>query len=735
MNHPGGARFTSSPADADSLLQTLLWVCSWHGVSKSPASFVAGLPLSDKLTIELGMRAMESAGFSTKLVKRHPRTLPNEILPVVLLNRDGSASALLQIIESKDGIKYEVHDAGLDGTTRQLTESELTSIYGGHLLLMKQQPSTKAHEDEEEGGRKPVGSSWLWKVVWQYRRYYYDSIIAAIIINVLGTFIGLFAIHVYDRVIPNKAYATLWALVAGVCIAILFEAATRQIRDYLMDIASRKADITLSSTLFQQALGIRLENAPPSSGAFSYQVRMFETVRNFGTSACLAVVTDLPFAAVFIFMIFSVGGSLAIVPAVAIIVSIVLAAIVQYPLHVYQQKTYKDAAAMMGVLIESIEGIETLRVTGAAGIMTRRYEEHMAGSAYTSMRFRILSNVCMTFFGWIQQTQNIVLMVWGVYLIHAGEISTGALVGSIMFAGRAMAPVGSFIGLAMQYQTAKTAMSGLNQLMNQPTERDPTRTYLQKPQLEGSIEVSKLSFAYPSQGAITPPIALRNVSLKIEEGERVAFVGKIGSGKSTLLRMIAGLYLPTEGQVKVDGIDIRQIDPIDFRNNLGYVTQDLRLFRGTLRENIFLGRPAATTEAFMEVVAMTGIDKIADAHPMGYDMPIGNMGMGLSGGQRQLVALARALVTRPKILLMDEPTSAMDMQTEAMFTKRLDNIVKGRTVIIVTHRPSLLSVTDRIVVLDQQQLVADGPKEKILAMLAGSSAISKESTILADGSH
>jgi ATP-binding cassette subfamily C protein LapB len=735
MNHPGGARFEAGPAETDSLLQTLLWVCSRYGIEKSPASFLAGLPSTDRLSVEHGIRAMEATGFSVKLLKRDPATLPNELLPAVLLNRDGSAYTLLSLNRDKEGVTYEVHEAGPSGKAQFLTESELEQRYGGHLLLIKQLPKPGAADGEDEKETSD-GSRWLWRTVWRYRRYYYDSIVAAILINVLSTLIGLFAIHVYDRVIPLKAYSTLWALVAGVVIAILFEAGARQIRDYLMDLAARKADITLSSTLFKQALGLRLEFTPPSSGAFAQQVRQFETVRDYGTSASLAIVTDLPFALLFIFMIFSVAGPLAVVPAVTITVSLLVAVWIQYPLHQYMMKSYRDQAQLMGVLIESIEGIETLRVTGAAGIMTRRYEDLNAATALNGLKYRIISNLVMTFFNLVSQAQNIVLLVWGVYLIHSGDITTGALVGTLMFAGRATAPVGQFVSLATRFQSAKAALGGLNDLMSKPVERDPTRSYLQKPEVDGSIEVQKLSFSYPANGNHTPPIALREVNLKIEPGERVAFVGKIGSGKSTLLRMIAGLYLPIQGQVKVDGIDIRQIDPVDFRNQIGYVTQDLRLFRGTLRENIFLGRPAATLDAFMEVVALTGLDKIADAHPMGYDMPIGAMGLGLSGGQRQLVALARALVTRPRILLMDEPTSAMDMQTEAMFTKRLESIVKDRTVIIVTHRPSLLSVVDRIVVMDQQRLVADGPKEKILAMLAGSgsTAVSKEG-FLDEGGH
>ena len=724
MNHPGGVRIESSPADTDSLLQSLLWICDSYGVEKSVASFMAGLPSTNRLSIEQGMRSLEASGFATKLVKRDASIFPNELLPVVVMTKTGGALILKQRIQSDKGLRpqFECLDPSTSNQSFMVSEAELLTIQSGHCLLVKQLP--KAGEAGGEDAEEPSGSSWLWKTVWRYRRYYYDSILASILINVLSTLGGLFAVHIYDRVIPLKAYSTLWSLVVGVVMAMLFEAAARHLRDYLLDLAARKSDITLSSSLFKQALGLRLEHTPPSSGAFAHQVRQFETVRDFAASASMAVITDLPFALLFIFMIFTIAGPLAIVPLAAIIIVIMTAVIVQYPMHKLMLETFRDQSAMMGVLIESIEGIETLRVTGASGIMIKRYEELNATTAHSGMRFRIISNIVMTFFNLVQQAQGIIVMVWGTYLIHQGELSTGALVGCMMFSGRAIGPVGQFVQLAMRFQTAKTAMAGLNSLMSMPTERDPARSYLQKTKFNGSIEIQKLSFAYPSTGNHKPPIALRDVTLSIEPGERVAFVGKIGSGKSTLLRMIAGLFQPIEGQVKIDGIDIRQIDPVDFRNQIGYVTQDLRLFRGTLRENIFLGRSAATVDAFMEVVALTGLDKIADAHPMGYDMPIGSMGLGLSGGQRQLVALARALVTRPKILLMDEPTSAMDMQTEAMFTKRLEDIVKGRTVIIVTHRPSLLSVVDRIVVMDNQRMVADGEKEKILAMLAGSSAIS-----------
>ena len=724
MNHPGGVRIESSPADTDSLLQSLLWICDSYGVEKSVASFMAGLPSTNRLSIEQGMRSLEASGFATKLVKRDASIFPNELLPVVVMTKTGGALILKQRIQSDKGLRpqFECLDPSTSNQSFMVSEAELLTIQSGHCLLVKQLP--KAGEAGGEDAEEPSGSSWLWKTVWRYRRYYYDSILASILINVLSTLGGLFAIHIYDRVIPLKAYSTLWSLVVGVVMAMLFEAAARHLRDYLLDLAARKSDITLSSALFKQALGLRLEHTPPSSGAFAHQVRQFETVRDFAASASMAVITDLPFALLFIFMIFTVAGPLAVVPLAAIFIVMITAILVQYPMHKLMLETFRDQSAMMGVLIESIEGIETLRVTGASGIMIKRYEELNATTAHSGMRFRIISNIVMTFFNLVQQAQGIIVMVWGTYLIHQGELSTGALVGCMMFSGRAIGPVGQFVQLAMRFQTAKTAMAGLNSLMSMPVERDPARSYLQKTKFNGAIDIQKLSFAYPSTGNHKPPIALRDVTLSIEPGERVAFVGKIGSGKSTLLRMIAGLYQPIEGQVKIDGIDIRQIDPVDFRNQIGYVTQDLRLFRGTLRENIFLGRPAATVDAFMEVVALTGLDKIADSHPMGYDMPIGSMGLGLSGGQRQLVALARALVTRPKILLMDEPTSAMDMQTEAMFTKRLEDIVKGRTVIIVTHRPSLLSVVDRIVVMDNQRMVADGEKEKILAMLAGSSAIS-----------
>ncbi len=728
MNRPSGPSSTGTHADNDSLLQSLLWICRRFGVDKTPTSFLAGLPSYSSLSVEQGMRALDLAGFEARLVERDPATLMPQSLPVVLLMTDGSALVLLDIHPAREfsDTGFEVLKPGASEDTCMMPAHELMAVYGGYCLLAKRRP--QAAVPDEEPIRKDT-TGWLWRVVWKFRRYYRDAVVAAILINLLSTLGGLFAMHVYDRVIPMKAYSTLWALVIGVTIALLFEAGARHLRDYLVDLAARKSDIALASALFRQALGLRLEHTPPSSGAFAHQVRQFETVRDFGTSVSLAILTDFPFALLFIFMIFSTAGPLAMVPAIVIPMVILMALWVQFPLHKLMLQAFRDQAQMHGVLIESIEGLETLRVTGASGIMVKRYEELNAATAQSGMRYRWLSNIVMTFFTFAQQGQTVVMLVWGTYLIHAGQISQGALVASIMFAGRAISPVGAFVSMAIRYQSAKTAYNSLNELMALPTERDPTRSYVQKPSFRGKVEVHKLGFAYPATGPGKAPTALRDVSLVIEPGERVAFVGKIGSGKSTLLRMIAGLYQPTEGQVKVDNIDIRQIDPADFRDQVGYVTQDLRLFRGTLRENIFLGRPNASWESFMEVVTLTGLDKIADAHPLGYDMPIGAMGLGLSGGQRQLVALARALITKPKILLMDEPTSAMDMQTELTFTKRLPGIAEGRTVIIVTHRPSLLTAVDRVVVMDNQRLVADGPKDKILAMLSGAQSPHREAVL------
>ena len=374
---------------------------------------------------------------------------------------------------------------------------------------------------------------------------------------------------------------------------------------------------------------------------------------------------------------------------------------------------------MTGVMVESIEGMETLRVTGSAGFMQSRYEDYNARTAMSGMRYRLLGGLLANFVGFMQQLETVAMLIWGVYLIHDGTISAGSLIGATMFANRAIAPLGQFIGLATAYGQAKAALEALNNLMSLPTERDATRNYVQKTRLSGAIGLDRVSFSYPAPSGQRAPLALDKINLQINPGERVAIIGKIGSGKSTMLRMISGLYQPQEGQVQVDGIDIRQIDPADFRSQVGFVTQDLRLIHGTLHENVMLGRPNVDWETFLAVARLTGIDAIAAAHPMGFDLPISEMGNGLSGGQRQLVALARALVTRPRILLMDEPTSAMDMQTEALFVQRLQTIIENRTVIVVTHRPSLLALVDRVIVVDQHRIVADGPKEEVLARLRG----------------
>ncbi len=360
-----------------------------------------------------------------------------------------------------------------------------------------------------------------------------------------------------------------------------------------------------------------------------------------------------------------------------------------------------------------------MRAAGAAGAMQRRYEDYSAATALTSVRVRRLTNLIGNLVQSVQQIQMVVLLLVGTYLVHGGALSPGALMAAVMLANRAVAPLGQFASLASRYQGARAALRTLNHLMSLPTERERDRQYVNQPALKGRLGLVGAGFRYASQitHGVTP--ALAATSLEIRAGERVAIIGRIGSGKSTLLRLLAGLFPPEEGQVQLDGIDLRQIDPADRRAHLGFVGQDASLFHGTLRENVMLDRSDAGWESYLGAVRLTGLDALVASHPLGHDLPIGEGGAGLSGGQRQLVALARALVTRPRVLLLDEPTSAMDLQTESQFIRRFQSIIEGRTLVVVTHRPSLLKLVNRVIVVDAGQVIADGPREDVLAWLNG----------------
>lgn len=742
-----GAGPSAGPAtgarDPDPLATALRRLLAHHGCERSTRSLLDGLPSGGRVTPALAARALVAAGCATRLVARRPEAIPDALLPAILLMRDGGAAVLVGRRAMDDGTRLVVWSAA-DEAPRLVDEAALLAAYGGHCLLVRPprrvddrggEPAT-ATGGSADAGAAVLGSGavadpadagtsgqsagrWLGRTLWRYRAYYRDAVLASVLINVLSIATALFAMHVYDRVIPHQAYATLWSLAAGVGIAMVFEAVARHLRGNLIDLAGKKADVALSSALFRHTLDLRLDRKPESSGTLAHQLREFETLRDFGTSASLAVVADVPFIALFIAMVFLIGGDLGLIPLAAIPSSLGLAVLLQWPLRRLMASNQQQSARMHGLVIESLEGLEALRAAGAAGAMQRRFEDFGAATSLTAVRSRRLANLIANGVQFVQQAQMIGMLIAGTYLVHAGQLTPGALMAAVMLANRAVAPLGSFSTLAARYQGARAALATLDRLIGLPTEREPGRRHVERPRLAGGIRLAGAGFRYGGRTAQGAAPALVPTDLEIRPGERIAIVGRIGSGKSTLLRLMAGLFPPASGQVQLDGIDLRQIDPADRRAHVGFVGQDSRLFHGSLRENVMLDRPDAGWEAYLGATRLTGLDQLAASHPLGHDMPIGEGGAGLSGGQRQLVALARALVTRPKVLLFDEPTSAMDLQTEDQFVRHLKEILGNRTLVMVTHRPSLLKLVDRVVVIDKGGIVADGPKAQVLAWLSG----------------
>lgn len=706
---------------ADPLLEAVVWLCHHHGIDRSHASLLDGLQVDEAgMSPPQAVQVLKQIGFSATLVKRPPSKILGLLMPVVMLLKNGDAVILTKRLGSRSkragGTRYEVVMPGSGNEVCTATEEELLPEYSGYTLLAALKPGA-VHGDRDAQQQSP--SHWLWSTLKRYVPYYRSAMLAALLSNLLMLVTGFFTSIVYDKVIPHDAMVTMWSLGIGTLIGIFFDLVARQLRSYLIDTAGKKADLIMGNMLFNQALNIRLEHRPDSAGSFAHRLSQIEVVREFSTSASASVLTDLPFIFLFVLMTYVIAGPLVFVLLIAIPTVLGLSVGIQAMLRRSMRANMAQHADLQGVLVEAMEGLEDVRAAGAAGYFSKRYEAANAAAAASSLRSRAIASLVNNFSAVVQPLVTVAMLMWGVVLIKDGQVSGGSLIGAVMFAGRAVAPLTSLVALASRYQGAKAALLILNDLMAMPTERVPGKQYLTRKNLKGQLGMHEVMFAYPKGKHEHAPTVLKGINMQIQPGERIAILGKIGSGKSTILRLLAGLYQPTDGFVEVDGIDLRQIDPVDFRTHVGFVSQEPRLFYGTLKENVLLGRSNADVSHFLEVARQTGLDKLAAAHPMGYDLPVGEMGSLLSGGQRQLVALARCLVTKSQVLLMDEPTSSMDAQSEASFINHLRSAVHGQTLIVVTHRPALLDVVDRIIVVDSGKILADGPKAKVLAMLAG----------------
>ena len=705
--------------DNDALAHALSWLTRHHGQERTPESLLAALPSSAAKSGRIGpdeaLRALREAGYSAGLVQRRVAELHDLLLPAVLLLRE--ADCCIVVARRADG-RYDIVMPGREHSACTATEAELEAEYTGVALVSTPQPQASHGHGEPSFARDP-GSHWLWGTMRRFIPYYRAALLAAMLSNVLMLVGGLSTSVIYDKVIPHQAYVTLWALAIAGGLAMSFDMIARQLRAYLIDMAGRKADLIVGAMLFRQTLGLRMEHRPESAGAYAHHLAQVEQVREFFASATLSAVSDLPFILVFVGMTFAVGGPLGFVLAAAIPLLIALSAFIQGSLRRAMSSHMAQQADLHGVLVEAVDGLEDLKAAGAQARFLRLYENATAAGATAMLKSRSITAWTMNLSAISQQAVSLTMLVWGVYLIDEKVITGGALIGAVMFASRAVAPLSSVTSLATRYQGARAAMRALDDVMRKPIDREPGKVYLPKRELTGKVGLAEVGFSYPAPRGTEGPRVLKGVTLRFEAGERVAVLGRIGSGKSTVLRLMAGLYQPSEGHVEVDGIDLRQIDPADFRARVGFVAQDPRLFNGTLRDNVLLDRPAADASRLVEVARVTGLDRLVSAHPKGWELPVGEGGTLLSGGQRQLVALARCLVTQPQILLMDEPTSSMDAQSEVAFLRQLKEACGRCTLVMVTHRPAVLELVSRVVVVDGGRVVMDGPKDQVLAALSG----------------
>ena len=693
----------------DSLLECLLIICRLSGVVVTKDSLTSGLPLGGgRMSPALLKRAAARANLTSTVLKKPLEALRTEHIPCILLLNNEEACVLLGWDEDKKNARVILPE--LTEAEIIFTQEELSSRYAGFAIITKTQFTFDKRAPK-------VGhvhlKHWFWGTLAENIGIYRDIMFAAFLINLFALAMPIFTMNVYDRILPNRSLETLWVLVIGVVLIVCADVILRTMRGYFLDWASHRVDIKLSGRIMEQVLGTRLEHRPSSVGSFSSNLRSFETVRDFITSATITALIDIPFAIIFIGVMAWIAWPMIIPVIIGAIIMLIYSFSVQTKMHDLSETMFRVGAIRNATLIESLVGLETIKALGIEGHMQRKWEKSANYLTEVNGKLKLLSNSINNGVNGLQQTVNVILVLLGVYLVIEGDLTMGGLIACTMLAGRALAPIAQSAGLMTQFHNASTSLTSLEAIMEKPTERPVDSNFLSRSNFAGNIEFREVSFSYPG----CEVSALKDVSFKIKAGEHVGVLGRMGSGKSTLQKLILGLYLPTSGAILIDGIDSRQIDPAELRRNIGYVQQDTHLFYGSMRDNITMSNPHALDPQVLEAASMGGIDEFVNLHPNGFDMLVGERGETLSGGQRQGVGIARAMVGNPRIIILDEPTSAMDHSGEELVKRRLTEATANRTLLLNTHRSSLFDLVDRIIVIDNGKIMADGGKEQVIEAL------------------
>ncbi|RLV60292.1 type I secretion system permease/ATPase [Parashewanella curva] len=703
---------------ADPLLDCLVLLTEHFGNPCSAESLIAGMPIEGAaLTPDLLPQTAARAGLSAKLTRRNLDTLSAVMFPCILLLRDQKACILRELDVENDLAVIQLAESGGE---HRLTIEELEAIYVGYLFLVKQQYRGDHRFDMHE---HQTQSHWLWQTVRGAFPIYRDVLIASVLVNMFALISPLFVMNVYDKVVPNLAFDSLWVLAIGACIAYIFDLIMRQLRTYLTDIAGKKIDIIVSSQLFAKAMGLPLSKKAPSVGGMAKQLGEFDHIRDFLTSVTITTLVDIPFSIFFIVIIAIVAGDLALVPLVSSVVIIGFTLYIQPKLKQAIDEGNKFASLKHGHLIESLSALESVKANGAEGVLQKSWQQMIGHTATWQLKSKKLSNSVSNLANFMVQMTTVSVVILGVYRVADNAITMGGIIAAVMLSSRAIAPMSQLAGLMNRSNSTLSALKQLDQIMQQQDEFEERGNLVSKQRLKGNIELHKAGFQYSEE----EKTVVRNLSVTINPGERVAIIGRNGSGKSTLAKLLLGLYQPTEGRLRYDGQDSAQIHPSDVRRNFGYLPQDVTLFHGTIRDNILFGTRQVSEHQLIRAIKLSGVSQFTNFDSEGLDKQVGEGGLALSRGQRQCVALARACLNDPSILLMDEPTASLDASSEKQFMQAMKQVSQDRSLILITHKMHLLSLVDRIIVMDQGHIVADGPKKIVLEQLNNGSIAGRAS--------